>query len=148
MNENRLEELREENNLKSKNIAKHLDVHESKYSEWENNKIPIPTKRLIQLADFYEVNIDYILKLTDVKIICNDKTNINLIEIGNRLRKIRKDMNLSLRELADKLNTSFSPLGAYERGERLIQSDTLISLSKISNYSIDWILARNDKKFK
>lgn len=53
MNENRLEILKDEINLKSKEIAKLLNVSESTYSEWNHNKISIPAKRMIELADFY-----------------------------------------------------------------------------------------------
>jgi len=68
MNENRLEELRELNNLKAKEIAKKLGIAESAYSEWEHNKITIQTKRIIQIANFYKVNIDYLMNLSDKKI--------------------------------------------------------------------------------
>ena len=147
MNENRLEQLKDERNLKSKDVAKYLQVYESTYSEWEHSKIPIPTKRIIELANFYNVNIDYMLNISKNRKVIKDKTKIDLIEIGNRLRNIRKELGLSLRELGDKLNTSFSSLGSYERGEHLIQSETLISLCKLSNYSIDYILNRDKEKY-
>ncbi len=142
MYKNNLEELREERNLKSKDMAEILGIAISTYSEWERNKIPIPTRRLIQISNFYEINIDYILQITNNKKHINKNDNIDLITIGNRLKEIRKDLNLSLRDLGNKLNCSFSSLASYERAERLIQSDILINLSKISNRSIDWILNR------
>ena len=142
MYNNRLEELKEEKNLKSKQIANILGIAESTYSEWERNKIPIPTRRLIQLSNFYEVNIDYILNLSNNKKHINKIENIDLILIDKRLKEIRENLNLSLRKLGNILNTSFSSLASYERGERLIQSDILINLSKISNTSIDYILGR------
>ena len=67
VNDNRLEDLKYEKDLKSKEIADMLKVNESTYSEWEHNRIPIPTKRLIELADIYKVNIDYMLKLNNVR---------------------------------------------------------------------------------
>lgn len=131
--------------LKSKDIAKILNVAESTYSEWEHNKIPIPTRRIIELADFYKINIDYMLKLTNIKIKINEPTIINLEKIGQKLLIIRKELDYSLRELGNVLNCSFSALANYERGENLIISETLISLSSISNHSIDWILGRAEK---
>ena len=64
-----------------------------------------------------------------------------------RLKEIRQELNLSLRELGEKLNTAFSSLASYERGECLIQSDILISLCRESNYSIDWVLGRSKDKY-
>ena len=147
MNETRLEELRECSELKAKEVAKSLNIAESTYSEWEHNKIPIPTRRIIELANFYSVNIDYLLKLSNFRNTIKDSKDIDLILIGNRLKEIRNDLDLTLRELGEKLNTAFSSLGSYERGEYLIQSDTLISLSKLSNCSIEWILGRTDNKY-
>ncbi len=146
MNENRLEDLKDEKYLKSKDVAKYLNVAESTYSEWENNKIPIPTRRIIQLANFYEVNIDYILKLSDERKHIKSTSELDLISIGNRLKEIRQELDLTLRDLGNKLNSSFSALGSYEREECLIQSDNLISLCKMSNTSIDWVLGRTNNK--
>lgn len=146
MNENRLDGLKDERDLKFRDIAKYLKVNESTYSEWEHNKIPIPTRRIVELADFYNVNIDYMLKLTDTR--KEIKNNLDLELIRNRLKEIRQELGLSLRGLGEKLNCSFSSLGSYERGENLINCEILINLSKYSKYSIDYILGRsNNKKF-
>lgn len=146
MCENRLEELKDKLELKSKDVAKYLNVAESTYSEWEHNKIPIPTRRIIQLADFYKINIDYILNLSNKKITINTNTEINLNNIGKNIKEIRKKLNLSLREMGKKINCSFSSFASYERGEKLITSDILISLCSISGYSIDWVLCRTKNK--
>lgn len=53
MNENRLEILKNEMNLKSKEIAKLLNVSESTYCKWDHNKISVPAKKMIKLANFY-----------------------------------------------------------------------------------------------
>lgn len=149
MIDNRLENLKEEKFLKSSEIIKELNILKSNYSEWEHGKIPIPTRRIIQFADFYKVNIDYMLKLSNKRIIIDSKTKIDLKEIGKKLKEIRLNLGLSLRKLGDKLNCSFSAFASYERGECLIQSETLINLCKLSNFSIDWIFDRvKDKKIK
>lgn len=145
MNDNRLEDLKEELNLKSKDIAKLLNVNESTYSEWENNRIPIPTKRIIELSDFYKVNIDYIIKLTNTRLNIEKETIIDLKKIGERLLNIRKELNYNLRDLGKKINCSFSALASYERGEKLITFEKLINIAIISNHSIDWILGRTNK---
>ena len=65
---NRLEDLRDEKNLYKKNVAQNIGVVESVYSEWENGRVSIPTKRLYQLAEFFEVNIDYLIGITDKRV--------------------------------------------------------------------------------
>ena len=146
MKNNRLEDLKQELDLKSKDIAEILKVNKSTYSEWEHNKIPIPTRRIIELADFYKVNIDYLLNLTKNRKAINVKTKLDLIHIGCHLKELRKDLGLTLRELGEELNVSYSSLAGYERGEYLINSEILISLCKKYRYSIDWILLRSNEK--
>ena len=93
MKENRLEMLKDEKELKSKDIANYLNIGESTYSEWEHNKVPIPTKRIIELANLYEINIDYILKLTNTRFSTPKNDNIDLKIIGTRLKEIRKEFD-------------------------------------------------------
>lgn len=144
---NNLVFLREEKDYLSKDIAKFLNVPPSVYSEWENNKLSISTKRLYELSEFFSINIDYLVGLTTKKI--NIKTNKKLDqkETSLRLKEVRKNMNLTMRELAQKLNTSSSAISNYENNKNLILSSFLIELAKISNYSIDYMLGRNNIKF-
>ena len=67
--------------------------------------------------------------------------------MGKRIKEIRNDLGLSLRELGKALNCSFSSIASYERGEKLIISEILINLAKFSKCSIDYILLRSDEKY-
>ena len=64
-----------------------------------------------------KANIDYMLKLNNVRKYVPKKTLSDLSMIGVRLKEIRQYMNLSLRERGQKLNYSFSTLASYERGK-------------------------------
>ena len=145
MNE-RLEYLREEKDLLKKDVAKILGVVDSVYTEWENEKLAIPTRRLYQIANYYEVNIDYIVGLTDKRIKLKSKNDIDIKVVSTRLKEVRKSLNLTMRELSSKLNTTSSAISNYENEKYLILSTFLIELCKISNYSIDYILGRTDIK--
>ena len=142
----RLELLREEKNLLKKEVAKQIGVVESVYSEWENNKLTIPTRRIVELADFYQVNIDYMLGLSDNRERICTPTTINITEVSFHLKEVRKALKYTMRELASKLNTTSSAISNYENGKFLILSPFLVVLAKESNYSIDWILGRSNKK--
>ena len=62
----RLRSLREDKDLTQTQIAKYLHMSQTGYSQYEIGKNDIPTKVLIQLAEFYGVSVDYILNLTDI----------------------------------------------------------------------------------
>lgn len=143
----RLEKLRDEKDLKIKDVAKVLGVAQSVYSEWENGTLSIPTKRIYQLANYFEVNIDYIFELTEKrKHIISDK-NIDVLKVASRLKLVRKELKFTMRDLAKELNTSASAICNYENGKFLILSPFLIQICKTYGYSTDWVLGRSDEKF-
>ena len=60
-----LRELREDRDLKQKDIAEILKTTQQVYSRYENGINEIPIHHLIILADYYKVSVDYILGRTD-----------------------------------------------------------------------------------
>ena len=57
--------IREDRDIKQKDIAKVLNVSQNTYSQYETGIIPITAETLIKLADYYNVSIDYLLDRTD-----------------------------------------------------------------------------------
>ena len=66
MYENRLRDLREDRDLKQRDLAELLKVHQTTYSDYELGRLNIPVAALHTLADFYGVSTDYLLGRTDV----------------------------------------------------------------------------------
>ncbi len=62
---NRLKELREDKDIKQKDIAKILGITQTGYSKYEVETNDIPTDVLKKLARYYNTSIDYLLYLTD-----------------------------------------------------------------------------------
>ena len=61
----RLKDLREDNDLKQKEIAALLGIDQRVYSNYETGKREIPVHLLLKLAEYYHTSTDYILGLTD-----------------------------------------------------------------------------------
>lgn len=144
----RLEQLREEKDLKKKEIAKIIGVSDSVYARWENGKEIIPTRRMYQLANYYQVNIDYLLGLTSNRLSIKSRPKIDRRLVATRTAEIRKDFCETLREFASRLHTSNSTWSAYETGKVLILGAFLLEICKMENYSIDWILGRTANKYR
>lgn len=64
----RLRDLREDNDLKQKDLAEYLNCSQVCYSHYEMGKRDIPTDVLIKLCRYYGTSADYLLGLTDEKI--------------------------------------------------------------------------------
>ena len=61
----RIKDLREDNILTQADVAKHLNVKQNTYCQYENGQRQLPLTYLIALANFYKTSTDYILGLTD-----------------------------------------------------------------------------------
>ena len=61
----RLKDLREDNDMYQKEVAKLLGISQQYYSEYEKGKRTIPVQHLMTLAKHYNTSIDYIVGLTD-----------------------------------------------------------------------------------
>ena len=57
--------IREDRDLKQKDIAKLLNVSQNTYSQYETGVIALTAEVLIKLSNFYDVSIDYLLDQTD-----------------------------------------------------------------------------------
>ena len=64
----RIRNLREDKDLNQEQLAKLLNVSQTTYSRYETGNIDIPSRSLINLAQYYSTSVDYLLNLTDVKI--------------------------------------------------------------------------------
>ena len=144
MNEKRLFDLREYKDLSQIKLADYLGITQQTYSLWEKGTKIIPLKHLNNLSNFYEISMDYIVGLTDEK---NNSgiiklTELNKNEIGSRIKKIREDNNLTLRDLAKELNTTSSTISAYETGKTLILTASAYQICIKYNVSLDWLCGK------
>ena len=67
MYQNRLRDFREDRDLKQKQLADLLKIHQTTYSDYELDRLNIPVSALHILADFYHVSVDYLLGRTNRK---------------------------------------------------------------------------------
>jgi transcriptional regulator with XRE-family HTH domain len=63
----RIREIREDSDITQKQIAQHLMCDQSLYSKYERGEREIPLRLLLTLARFYNVSVDYLVGLTDVR---------------------------------------------------------------------------------
>ena len=64
---NNIRALREDRDIKQREIAEYLGVSQNTYSQYENGIIAYTDQVLIKLADFYGVSVDYLMDRTNTK---------------------------------------------------------------------------------
>ena len=62
-----LRALREDKDLKQKDMAELLNIHQTTYSDYELGRLNVPVSTLKQLATFFNTSVDYLLDMTDQK---------------------------------------------------------------------------------
>lgn len=63
----RIRDLREDRDLKQKELADLLLCDQSLYSKYERQERPLPLELAAKLAVFYDVSLDYLVGLTNSK---------------------------------------------------------------------------------
>ena len=70
-----------------------------------------------------------------------------MIEIGERIKELRKQIGLTQEQLAKRLWVTKSIISAYENGTRFPSLEILRQLAYTFNVSTDYLLGVNKKQF-
>lgn len=146
MNFERIRYIREEYELTQEEMANILNVKRSAYSLWEINKNIIPLIKLNDYCNKFQLSLDYISKLSDVKHKELNYCDLDINEIGKKLKLIRKEQKLTQEKLAKIFNTTHSAISAYENGVTIIPTIFLIEFARISNVSLDWFCGKTSER--
>ena len=143
-----IKKLREEQNKTQQEIASILGIARQTYNHYEIQDSIIPLKHLNNLANYYNVSIDYIFELTKQRRYSNFKKEINIDLSKERLKAFRKEQKLTQVKLANILNTFHTVIVDYEHGKNLIATPFLYTICKKYNISADYLLGKiNDPKY-
>lgn len=63
----RIRNIREDRDIRQRQIAEYLNVSQNTYSQYENSVISLSAETAVRLAEFYGTSVDYLLGLTDEK---------------------------------------------------------------------------------
>ncbi len=144
----KLKELRNEYNITQKEMADILGIKRSSYNQFEQQYDIIPINRLNQIANYFNVSIDYILNLNTIKSYDNNLKDLNNYIIKNRIKTLRKELKLTQIKMAEVLNTVQPVIANYENGKNLISTPFLYTLCKTYNISADYLLGKtNEPKY-
>lgn len=140
LNTEKIKILRDELEITQEEISKVLGCTRTAYSLWEINKNTIPLYYLNKISNEYNINIDYLVNLSNDKYIKFNKVEIDRVNLGKKIKEARKSINYTQEKLAAKLNTTHSVISAYESGKTTVSTLFLIEIAKITNKSLNWLL--------
>ena len=63
----RIRELRKEMGYNQIHVAKVIRAAQTTYSDYENGKVRIPIEHIVELARFYDVDLNFITGVSNIK---------------------------------------------------------------------------------
>ena len=140
MNTEKIKNIRDELEITQEDISRVLGCTRTAYSLWEINKNTILLYYLNKISNEYNINIDYLVDLSNEKYIKFEKTEIDKVKLGKKIKEARKSINYTQEKLASKLNTTHSVISAYESGKSTVSILFIIEIAKLTNKSLNWLL--------
>ena len=138
----RIKQLREDSKISQKEISKLLNINQSTYSKFELLKANITIEKLNDLANYYNVSLDYLVNISDNPNITIKNKKLDKKIIGERLKAIRKEKHLYQETLAKEIGTGHSLISEYESGKRLISLTYGYAICKKYNISMDYLYGK------
>lgn len=134
-----LQDLISEKSIDIKELSAQTKIETSTlYGYLNSNSIP-NLESAINLSNFFDVSIDYLLGLTDI----NNPPSNNNINFIKTYETLLKTNNVSNYKISKELGIGRNRIYDWKRGT-LPKISTLISLSKYFAVSIESLLGRND----
>ena len=145
----KLKALRQKNNLTQEQLANelntryHLNESKATISQFEHNKRIPDLDRLINIADYFQVSLDYL---------CCNKSNDNVrcTNPGTRIKRLIKKNGLSQKEFVDKFNEKYcysdseETISQYVNNKRTPEIDKMVKIADFFNVTLDYIMCRTD----
>ena len=135
----KIRNLREDSDMTQKDVATLLKVQRSTYTMWELGDVNFPITQIIQLAEIFETNVEYLLGLSNNKQAVHYRKGVDYIYVGNSLRNERIKRGKTQKEFADCIGVRQSSYSYYEEGKTKIPTDKLVFLAKEYHLSLNQV---------
>lgn len=147
MFQNRLSELRKSKGYNMKQTAAKLGIPYTTYVSYERGDREPDSEKLIQLSDFFDCSIDYLLGRATERgepIRTEAETN-RAIEIGKRIHDRRIELRRTQEEIGAAVGMNKSTVQRYETGQvRKIKLPVLEALADYLGVSAEWLAGKNE----
>lgn len=142
----RLKDLMQTENISCRALASRAGVQRKSLLNWLEARFYPRYDALINLADFFKVDCDYLLGLSEKSSIKNFNARISLAEIQKqfiiKLENFINEQNITKYRLALMLEMGQTTIKRWFTAGGMPETETLIKLSKLMNESVDYLLGR------
>ena len=143
----RIKELIDDNDTSVNEIAKLVERDHSTISGWIHNYNDPRIEQLNIIANYFNVSLDYLLGLTNIRQYEDNSKEINKEILTLRLNKLREKSKLTREQFANQLGIARTTWVEYEQGHNIIRALFLYDLAKKHKISVDYLLGKRNKKY-
>lgn len=138
----RLYYLRQSCNKTLQEVSDSSHISRSNLGKYEKDIVKPTADAIISLSNFYRISTDWILKGSGQNTKKNIlmKNNAEIDTIGQRLKCLRRSLNLTQKKFAYIIGISQGNLSEMEKDKIFPSYNTLIFIMKQFKISADWIL--------
>lgn len=136
----RITDLRYDNDLTQRELSNILNVKRSAYSKWECGINEFPLIIIIKLSLFFDVSVDYLANLSNIRGKANK--NISIDNINKKITAFRKERNITQKEISTYLKITQKTYSDYELGKYKVPTSMAINIAKFHNISLEGLLSK------
>lgn len=136
----RLRYVRERAKLQQKDIAEQCNISPAAYSLYESGKREPSFECVVRLAQICHVSTDFLFGLSASAALQGDETD----SFGDRLKLIREERRLSLKDVAQKFGLTHTAVYRYEQGLREPPVDFIRGFCRLYQVSSDFLFGLSD----
>mgnify|MGYP000957599873 FL=1 len=142
-----LKELRNKNGLTQEQLAANLGVSKSLISMYENGHRMPTIEGLEQIADYFNVDINYLRGKTNfTSIITNLNNPLNKMEMSQKIKALREKHHLTLEQIGEAVGVSKTTVQRWESGNIAnMRRDKLAPLAKALQTTPAYLMGWEDE---
>ena len=142
----RLKKVRIYADVSQKEVAQKLGVAYVSYNTWEREYDIIPLRQLDRFCSIFHVSLDFVLGFSDEWSYPNSRDTIDPELLAKRIKRIRRENDLTQDELSKILNITRSSISKYEHGINLALTSYIMGFCKYFHISADFVTGRIDEE--
>ncbi|MFD1416846.1 helix-turn-helix domain-containing protein [Oceanobacillus jeddahense] len=139
-----LKRIRKEMGVTQLELANQIGISRSYLCDVENNRKCPNLKTVEKLANGFGMTF-----LEFIKEVIEDEKELQKKKIGSRIRVIRNELGLTMKEFGEKIDppASDSIVSRWERGKSLPNNERLNAIAELGNVSISYLIT-GQKKYR
>ena len=140
-------ELKNKLGLSRASFAKALDISPSQMARIEAGKVVLSDEFLLKVCGTFHVNPGYFTGVIDIdEAVSVVSPKEKKKQVGNRLKQMRIEKGLTLKELSDLVGLSDSQLCLIENGVGTLTEKRAVDIAEALEVGLEWLLYGDEEK--